>query len=179
MQVAPYFSRSLKYIAVLALVFLGTAAARADQPGAGQDVAGWWVTADGKAAVVIAPCDGQLCGSIEWLRQPLDSAGKPKTDIHNPDASLRPRLLCGLTILGNFTQDGGGGWKGGWIYDPASGNTYKSIMHVADDGRLHVRGYVGIPMLGRSEIMTRPATKLQHCVVGSAAAQPAAAAPAP
>lgn len=167
MQVAPVFSRSMKYVAVLALFFLGAAGARADQAAAAQDATGWWLDATGKAGILIAPCgSGQLCGNIEWLRTPLDAQGKPKTDIHNPDESLRPRLLCGLQILGNFTQDDDGSWKGGWIYDPSTGKTYKSIMHVAADGTLRVRGYIGIPMIGRSEIMTRPAMQLQHCAAG-------------
>ncbi|HTQ71039.1 MAG TPA: DUF2147 domain-containing protein [Acidocella sp.] len=125
--------------------------------------AGWWVDQSGKAGIVISACGADLCGKIEWLRVPLDSEGKPKTDIHNGDTALRARPLCGLSILGNFVPDGEGGWKGGWIYDPEGGKTYKSVMHVAADGRLHVRGYVGITLLGRSAIWTRPATALTPC----------------
>ena len=145
-------------LTILAFVFANTSTARADT-----NVQGWWVTADGKAAVLIAPCGAELCGNVQWLRVPLNPEGKPKTDIHNPDVSLRSRPDCGLPILGNFTPDGDGGWHGGWIYDPESGHTYKSNMHVGDDGKLHVRGYIGISLLGRTEIMTRPPAPLQPC----------------
>jgi uncharacterized protein (DUF2147 family) len=156
-----YHSFLTRLGAVLAISTLLGASARAEQ-----SPQGWWLDATGKAGILIAPCGSQLCGKIEWLRQPLDSAGKPKTDIHNPDVSLRPRLVCGLTMLGNFVPDNSGGYTGGWIYDPSSGNTYKSNMHVADDGTLHVRGYVGVPLFGRSEIMTRPGTPLTPCAPG-------------
>jgi uncharacterized protein (DUF2147 family) len=158
MQAVPT-PRLTALFAVLTFVFLGVSAARADT-----SPEGWWINSSGKAGILIAPCGAQLCGHIEWLRVPLDAAGKPKTDIHNPDASLRSRPDCGLTILGGFTEDSDGSWHGGWVYDPESGNTYKSNMHVGDDGKLHVRGYIGISLLGRTEIMTRPATLPQPCV---------------
>jgi uncharacterized protein (DUF2147 family) len=146
---------------VIALSCLGVSAARA-----AQSPEGWWLDSSGKAGILIAPCGAQLCGHIEWLRTPLNAAGQPKTDIHNPNAALRPRLLCGLAMLGGFSSDGAGGWQGGWIYDPETGNTYKSIMHVAADGSLRVRGYIGFPLLGRSEIMTRLATPPRPCAAG-------------
>ena len=127
---------------------------------------GWWMDQSGKAGIEISPCGADLCGRIEWLRAPLDSAGKPKTDIHNSNEALRGRKLCGMQILGNFVPDEDGGWKGGWIYDPQGGKTYHSVMHVAADGTLHVRGYVGIPLLGRSEVWTRPPTPLTPCTGG-------------
>jgi uncharacterized protein (DUF2147 family) len=178
MQADPTASRlrALPAILAFALMFApgGVSAARADTstpatsvPATG--VQGWWLTTDGKAAINIAACGAQLCGKVEWLKEPLDpNTGKPKTDIHNPDATLRPRPVCDLTMLGNFTQNADGSWGGGWIYDPASGNTYKSNMHVGEDGKLHVRGFVGVPLFGRSEIMTRPAAPLTPCVPGSA-----------
>jgi uncharacterized protein (DUF2147 family) len=179
MQVLPVFSRSLKYIAVFSLFLLGAAAARADQPGAGgpKDATGWWVVSGGNGAIYITTCGTQLCGNLEWLRVPLEQ-GKPKTDKNNPDQALRARLLCGLPVMGNFNPDGQGGWEDGWAYDPTTGKTYKTNLHVGDDGKLHVHGYIGIPLIGLTKIMTRPATPLQHCVVGSVAAQPAGAAPA-
>ncbi len=163
MQATP-FTRLIACAAVLALAsFGGTSTVRAQTTN--QAVYGWWLTTDGKAAINIAPCGTQLCGKVEWLKEPLDpNTGKPKTDIHNPDATLRPRQVCDLTMLGNFTPNADGSWGGGWIYDPDSGNTYKSNMHVGDDGKLHVRGFIGVPLFGRSEVMTRPVAPLTPCV---------------
>ncbi|MDD2705986.1 MAG: DUF2147 domain-containing protein [Acidocella sp.] len=130
------------------------------------DATGWWLDQSSRAGILIAPCGGQLCGRIEWLLHPLNDAGQPKADIHNNDPSLRARRLCGLPMLGNFSTDGVGAWSGGWIYDPEKGKTYKSVMHIADDGTLHVRGYIGIPMFGRSEVWTRPPAPLAPCAGG-------------
>ena len=169
MQEAQFFTRRtalghLRHAALLialALPCLGLSAARADQgPG------GWWLKSDGKGAIVIAPCGAALCGYVEWLRTPLDAQGKPKTDIHNPDAALQSRPLCGLPMMGGMVPDGSGGWQGGWVYDPDVGKTYKAVMHVAPDGTLRLRGYIGLPLLGRSAIMTRLAASPTPCAPG-------------
>ena len=152
------FGHRVKILIIGLGFFLGMAPAMAQSA-----PAGWWIDQSGKAGIVIAPCGDDLCGKIEWLKVPKDKAGQPKTDIHNSNAALKPRLLCGLPILGDFISDGQGGWQGGWIYDPQNGKTYKSVMHVAADGTLHVRGYIGIPLLGRSEVWTRPAKALTSC----------------
>ena len=129
-----------------------------------QSLTGWWLDQSGRAGILISPCGGStLCGSIDWLRTPLNAVGQKKTDIHNTIAALRPRLLCGIPMLGGFTPDGAGAWHGGWIYDPESGNTYKSNLHLAEDGTLRVRGYLGIPLFGRNETWTRPAAALPPC----------------
>jgi uncharacterized protein (DUF2147 family) len=124
---------------------------------------GWWIDGSGKAGILIAPCGADLCGKIEWLRNPLNPQGQKKTDVHNPNPALQGRLLCGLPILGNFTQTGPASWGGGWIYDPEGGKTYKSQMKLPGNGTLAVRGYIGIPLLGRSESWTRPAAPLTPC----------------
>lgn len=143
------------------LALSGAGAAHAQAAG---DATGWWLDATKRAGILIAACgDGQLCGKIEWLQTPLDDAGKPKTDLHNSDKTLQARPVCGLPMLGHFTAAGPGHWGGGWIYDPDSGNTYKSVMHLAADGTLHVRGYVGVTLFGRSEVWTRPASPLASC----------------
>lgn len=125
--------------------------------------AGWWLDQSQRAGILIAPCGGDLCGRIAWLRAPLNSAGQPKTDIHNGNPALQSRPLCGLPMIGGFTPDAPGTWSGGWIYDPENGNTYKSTMHLSADGRLRVRGYIGLPVFGKSQIWTRPPKALQNC----------------
>jgi uncharacterized protein (DUF2147 family) len=161
MQVTPFLSRLTALVAITMLFCLGISAARADQ-----SAEGWWVKTDGTGAIVVAPCGAQLCGHVEWMRTPLDAEGKPKTDIHNPDPSLRTRPLCGLLMMGGMTPDGSGGWEDGWVYDPDLGKTYKGEMHVAADGTLRLRGYIGVPLLGRSAVMKRPAAPLQPCAPG-------------
>jgi uncharacterized protein (DUF2147 family) len=69
-------------------------------------------------------------------------------DLHNPDAALRSRTLLGLDLLDGY-QYKDGKWQGN-LYDPESGKTYKSQITLGADGKLQMRGYVGMPMFGRT-----------------------------
>ncbi len=45
---------------------------------------------------------------------------------------------------------------GGQILDPDNGKVYRSKVHLIDNGKkLSVRGYIGVPMLGRSQTWLR------------------------
>lgn len=156
------FRRCAKIFSLIMGLSLAPWVALAQQPA--HSPMGWWLDQTGKAGIFISQCGKDVCGQIRWLRKPLNAQGKPVLDVHNETVSLRDRKVCGLWMLGNFVADGPEAWKGGWIYDPASGKTYKSVMHLEADGTLHVRGYIGIPLFGRSETWTRPAAPLVPCV---------------
>jgi uncharacterized protein (DUF2147 family) len=62
-----------------------------------------------------------------------------------------------MVIMWDVKQDGDQ-WDGGQILDPAKGKTYKVKLTLADDGqKLNVRGYIGMPMLGRTQTWVRKA----------------------
>lgn len=47
-------------------------------------------------------------------------------------------------------------WSNGEILDPENGKTYSCAIRTMDNGkRLQVRGYVGLPLLGRSQTWER------------------------
>ena len=46
-------------------------------------------------------------------------------------------------------------WDGGTIYNARDGKTYTALMKLKKNGILEVRGYVGMPMLGKSTFFTR------------------------
>ncbi len=124
---------------------------------------GLWLDESGRAGIAIAPCGSKLCGTITWLKIPLDPRGKPKRDVHNADPALRDRPICGLQMLSGFAADDADAWAGGVIYDPQGGKIYSATLRLQPDGTLRVRGYVGIPLFGRSEIWTRPAATPPGC----------------
>ena len=119
-------------------------------------ILGTWLTAGGESKVEIYRCDSvTFCGKIIWLRDPLKE-GKPVTDDKNPEDSLKSRPVLGLQILRGFTYAGDRLWSGGKIYDPKSGNDYSAKITLVDEQNLDLRGYVVIPLFGRTEKWTRP-----------------------
>jgi uncharacterized protein (DUF2147 family) len=121
-----------------------------------EGILGEWLTAGGESRVEIYKCDSlTYCGKIVWLRDPLKD-GKPVVDDKNPEDSLKARPVLGLLILRGFTYGGDRVWSGGKIYDPKSGNDYSAKMTLVDEKNPDLRGYVVIPLFGRTEKWTRP-----------------------
>jgi uncharacterized protein (DUF2147 family) len=127
------------------------------QPLQADDIVGNWMTfREGKHHGTIAICrtgENTFEGRIVWGEHP------DRLDSKNPDPALRSRRLVGQIILRDFSYKGGNNWAGGRIYDPDNGSEYKSYMKLDDDGRdkntLRLRGYIGIPLIGRTEKWTR------------------------
>ena len=138
----------MRLLILTSLATLAAAPALAAQP-----VEGTWLIQDQTAKVKIAPCPThaeQLCGEIVWLRAPLDAAGQPKRDQHNPDDALKTRPLMGLTMIREFKANGDGKWNGGKIYDPRSGKTYNSKMQLKGPTELRVDGCVAMFCQGQT-----------------------------
>jgi len=122
---------------------------------------GLWKTIDDhsgkpKALVRISEANGEYSGKIEKLFRGPDEDQNPKCD-KCPDAR-RDQPIIGMTILsGMKPEDGSAGeYGGGQILDPTEGKIYKSKMTLADGGaRLDVRGYIGVPLLGRTQTWVR------------------------
>ncbi len=82
-------------------------------------------------------------------------AGTPRLDYHNPDSAKRSRPILGLQIVNDFIFAGENVWKGGTVYDPKSGNTYRGKMTLISPDVLDLRGFIGIPLFGRTTTWTR------------------------
>ena len=124
---------------------------------------GIWYAEGGAAKVAIEPCGKELCGRVVWLRSPLDEDGCDLQDRRNPDPTLRARKVEGLEILRGLTWRPDGTWVNGRIYDPASGSTYTCQLTLDGDDRARLRGYVGIPLLGRTTTWTRVGAENRLC----------------
>lgn len=126
---------------------------------------GLWYAEGGAAQVEIRACGDAVCGRIVWLRSPFDETGCDLRDRSNSNASLRDRPLLGLEVLQGLKQSDleGKVWTDGTIYDPSSGKTYTCSLRVEGDDRLHLRGYVGIPLLGRTTTWIRVGRENHQC----------------
>ncbi len=139
-------------LAVLVLLASATALAA---PATG--TAGDWKTPTG-SVIRVAPCGASVCLTV--VKLPPDAPST--TDGQNPDANLRKRPLCGLVIGTGFHQDDAQHLSGGHLYDPKSGHTYRGTISAESDS-LHLRGYIGISLFGRSETWKRvPAVQACH-----------------
>jgi uncharacterized protein (DUF2147 family) len=63
--------------------------------------------------------------------------------------------VVGLVILSGLTKHGDE-YVGGQILDPGDGKVYRSTLRLIQNGQqLNVRGYIGVPILGRSQTWLR------------------------
>lgn len=117
------------------------------------EILGQWANSTGEAQIEISKKGSKYFGKIVKLKEPNEN-GKPKTDTKNPNASLRNKPILGLELLKDFVYEDGK-WVDGSIYDPKSGKTYSCTMTMKENGQLSMRGYIGISLVGRSEIWKR------------------------
>ena len=117
------------------------------------EILGLWDA--GESRIEIHACGEFLCGRIAELDEPLDESGNEKLDDNNPDPAFHSRPIMGMNLIAGFVHAGKGKWEGGTIYDPRDGKTYKCVMKLQRDGTLKVRGYIGVPLLGKTVVWTR------------------------
>lgn len=71
------------------------------------------------------------------------------------EGERKNKKVIGMTFLWGMSKDGEY-WRGGEILDPDTGDIYDAKLRVVDGGRkLEVRGFLGISLLGRSQIWER------------------------
>lgn len=112
-------------------------------------IVGEWLSQEKDGKIIIFKQGEQFFGKISWGKTP------GRKDGNNPDEKLRSRELLNLVILKNFKFTGTA-WENGTIYDPKSGKTYDCILKIKDGNKtLDIRGFVGVPMFGRTSTWTR------------------------
>jgi uncharacterized protein (DUF2147 family) len=114
---------------------------------------GLWKNED--ATFEIFESEGKLSAKISSIPEPRTTEGKEKTDIHNPDPSKRQRPIVGLVFMSGFTRKSDTRWENGTVYDPKSGNTYSCVMEIEGSEKIKLRGFIGIPLIGRTQVWTR------------------------
>jgi len=145
------------FMAVTALVALTSFRTLQDE---GDAIVGVWKNGEGTGMIKITRNGDKYQGKIVWLKEPLDpETGKPKLDKNHPDETVRSRPVLGLTNTWGFVYKGKNVWEEGKIYDPKNGNTYECSMKLKDKNSLEVRGYIGVSLIGRTDVWTRQVAK--------------------
>jgi len=140
----------IKILLIFTLLPLSSLAA----PSKSDDILGLWLSEE-KDGVIKMTREGDLIiGHLVWILPANGEKVEDLLDIENPDDSLKKRPLLGIKLLKDFKFDDGR-WEDGSIYDPKSGKTYSAKMNLENENTLKLRGYVGIPLFGRTSAWSR------------------------
>lgn len=141
----------LRSFPALLVALLGAMPATAQET----TLAGVWLHANQRIELEMAPCGDRLCGKLIWFKNPTDVDGRPLVDRHNPDPALRMRPLMGLTVVQGLRRVDARTWEDGKVYNPNDGRSYDLTISIENDRTARVRAYLGVPLLGQTQIWTR------------------------
>lgn len=108
---------------------------------------GLWLTENERSVISVKKCPEGLCGTIHWI---ID--GGMQFDEKNEDPAQHSQPMCGLKILWGFKQQDAANWVDGHIYKADEGDLYNATLQMLPKGTMLVRGYVGMPLFGKSQI---------------------------
>jgi uncharacterized protein (DUF2147 family) len=159
---------------------------------ASADPTGYWMKPDAEreSKIQVFKCGSgkkYLCAKIAWLKNPLDSKGKPLHDIRNQNPSLRGRSIVGLQIFSNLVPSAPSTWSG-QIYNPEDGNTYTATLTVLSRKEIKLRGCKAWLLCGEKQwlrtsappadvIESKPAEGTEQIEASATPSAPAVAAP--
>jgi uncharacterized protein (DUF2147 family) len=133
-------------------------------PGAAFDSSplGEWRTVDDhthkpRGIVRLYSKNGEIFGRIESSFDPKEA--QERCELCPGERHNQP--VIGLVFLRNMKKHGDE-YTGGDILDPETGRVYKCTFRLENGGqKLVVRGYIGVSLLGRSQVWLRESTPKQ------------------
>ena len=120
--------------------------------------AGLWETVSDRTGqpdgrVQIVESGGEFVGTVVAVYSP--PAEKPDPLCERCNGEQKDKPVIGMAFLRGVRRSAEG-YAAGEILDPNDGKVYSCMLELLEDGRkLAVRGYIGIPMLGRTQVWTR------------------------
>ena len=145
----------LSYLLIAALIATTDASGHTRDSEQSPTPVGVWMHASERIKIEITPCGERFCGQIVWLSWLNDPKGLPLEDIKNSDPILRTRPLLGLIVLRDLRRVAASSWEGGKLYNPVDGKDYSALMSIEEDGSLHMRAYVLLPLFGQTQLWSR------------------------
>lgn len=129
--------------------------ASAQVPGR-SEIVGIWEAENGNLKFEMFEAGGSYAARMIYGNRLVEADGKTfKKDTLNPDPKLRDRSLHGIVFLKNLKWDASDHrWDGGSIYDGSSGRSYSAQVLLVN-GKMELRGYMGVPALGQTVVLRR------------------------
>lgn len=122
-----------------------------------QSPIGVWKTIDDKTGKekshvkIYETQSGKLQAEVVKILTP----GKEDAKCTECKGAKKDKPISGMVILWGLEKDNEKRWDDGRILDPNSGKEYDCRITVKDKNTLEVRGYMGVPTLGRTQTWTR------------------------
>jgi uncharacterized protein (DUF2147 family) len=117
-----------------------------------RDPTGDWFTEDKTGVIHVGPCGTDICGSIVGISKWAPDGSPPK--------DTEGRSQCQLVFIHDM-KPGDDGRRHGTVTDPRDGKTYTAQLWIDGEGDLRLRGYIGLPILGSTQIWTKFTGKRQ------------------
>lgn len=137
-----------------ASILIGQATGAFSQSKMPNDIIGTWQNEQNTLKLEFFNAGSEYNARLVWGDRVVEPDGKTfKLDANNPDPSLRSRSLQGIVLIKGLTWKGGQ-WTGGTFYAAPTGQTYNCEADIAE-GKLHMRGYIGTPLFGQTQVFTR------------------------
>lgn len=140
--------KTMKLVVVMSsLLFLSKAFAGS--------IAGNWTTIDDvtgkqRAVIHVSESGDTVSGTImNIFPQPGDTGICSKCP-----GAFKGKPIKGLTILWGVKKSGENVWDNGRILDPKNGKIYR-VKLTLEGNTLHVRAYIGVSLLGRTQVWKR------------------------
>ena len=136
--------------AAIGLALIATAPALAADP------FGTWLTEDQDGKIRIVNCGGALCGTLVWIKEPMDpDTNQPKLDKNNKDASKRSRPLLNVPIVLGMKPNGTPDQWEGQVYNSKDGNTYSGSFTMTGANSAVLKGCIMGGLLCKGQTWTR------------------------
>ena len=113
------------------------------------DLVGEWYNDKEDVVITIFEVNQTISAKFTWIKSPNDKNGNPKTDLLNPDESLRDRSRIGMLMMYDLTYIAGNIWDNGSLYIPKNGKIYSGMIRLKNENTLNIRGYIGFSFFER------------------------------
>jgi len=121
-------------------------------------ICGKWMSTDKNLAVQVYKENEDFKAKIIWFDDSDDKTHPMdvRTDISNPDKTLRSRKILGMNVLEKLVYEpANNSWEKGVIYDAMHGRYWDSAAYITTDGLLKVTGYWHFKFIGKTLTFTR------------------------